>query len=669
MHNAIKAVQPCMPLHILLYCPHASTKHSLHNDINSLQPCMRLLMLLCSLCIAPKHSMHNAIKALHTKNLPLRIWGSGPLLPYFLPPPLTSNVPSFGSSNAVAHSNTMPSLLHTYHTLLPYVIPSSSCNSLFPYNTFLLFEANSSFIIHIPVNIRSFLPENSMYISSAQKRVKGGLFIYLFFSNILLLIELLSKRKLSDHFRGHIRIAGNFAQLVALVLTSSPLQLFLAKQSNAAHMILNIISYYFYIILPFLEGVQQGTRPLWLCEPSLAVRTLFGYLNPLWLCNPPEIGCFSGWVVEPICVFFFINLFGVQIETNLMIIIFFTRIFRVNNSMVKCNKYPFLGGVIIYFLFLDLFHMWEKKHKFTKIHFFAIRKKKTFRKPGVVPNILKYFFLRQCLAVGRVLNPLFLYHSLWLFLSKLVFLFIIFHVDIEFLFYNFVRIQKFLRIMCPGLFSKHCYILRLRSNSELQLFPVLFLLFSLFCNFKKAQKKLNGSCSDSKSRISRGLQILRVSKMDKEENKLSICSTAKQLAQLPAVDMQHAPAKLSSKLHLCACVDILAQSPCSMHSDSASKLGLINFGERCRQQEWERNYSRRHSGDLTSGDSNPGSVGARHLLSLHQQTSETYQTGAEELKRNRDLGREDERMRETRYSTQERTKGRMIVEKRKKTEA
>ena len=47
----------------------------------------------------------------------------------------------------------------------------------------------------------------------------------------------------------------------------------------------------------------------------------------------------------------------------------------------------------------------------------------------------------------------------------------------------------------------------------------------------------------------------------------------KKLDQLPAVDIQHAPAKLPSKLHIFAYVDFLAQSLCSMHSDCASKLG------------------------------------------------------------------------------------------------
>ncbi|KNZ61953.1 hypothetical protein VP01_132g6 [Puccinia sorghi] len=47
----------------------------------------------------------------------------------------------------------------------------------------------------------------------------------------------------------------------------------------------------------------------------------------------------------------------------------------------------------------------------------------------------------------------------------------------------------------------------------------------------------------------------------------------KELNQLPAVDMQHAAAKLPSKLHLFACVDFLEQSLCSLHSDCASKLG------------------------------------------------------------------------------------------------
>ena len=47
----------------------------------------------------------------------------------------------------------------------------------------------------------------------------------------------------------------------------------------------------------------------------------------------------------------------------------------------------------------------------------------------------------------------------------------------------------------------------------------------------------------------------------------------KKLSQLPAVDMQHAPAKLPSKLHLSAYVDLLAQSLCSMHSHCESKIG------------------------------------------------------------------------------------------------
>ncbi|KNZ57728.1 hypothetical protein VP01_2087g2 [Puccinia sorghi] len=38
--------------------------------------------------------------------------------------------------------------------------------------------------------------------------------------------------------------------------------------------------------------------------------------------------------------------------------------------------------------------------------------------------------------------------------------------------------------------------------------------------------------------------------------------------------------QLPSKLHMFAYVDVLAQSLCGMHSDCASKLGRINFGER-----------------------------------------------------------------------------------------
>ncbi|KNZ61653.1 hypothetical protein VP01_1373g1 [Puccinia sorghi] len=44
------------------------------------------------------------------------------------------------------------------------------------------------------------------------------------------------------------------------------------------------------------------------------------------------------------------------------------------------------------------------------------------------------------------------------------------------------------------------------------------------------------------------------------------------LTQLPAVDIQHAPAKPTSKLHLFAYVDVWEQSLCSLHSDCASKL-------------------------------------------------------------------------------------------------
>ena len=45
------------------------------------------------------------------------------------------------------------------------------------------------------------------------------------------------------------------------------------------------------------------------------------------------------------------------------------------------------------------------------------------------------------------------------------------------------------------------------------------------------------------------------------------------LAQLPVVDVKHAPAKLPSKLHLFAFVNFLEQSLCSVHSDCALKLG------------------------------------------------------------------------------------------------
>ena len=48
-----------------------------------------------------------------------------------------------------------------------------------------------------------------------------------------------------------------------------------------------------------------------------------------------------------------------------------------------------------------------------------------------------------------------------------------------------------------------------------------------------------------------------------------ILITAKKLDQLPAVDIQHARAKLPSKLHMFAYVDFLAQSLCSVHSNCA----------------------------------------------------------------------------------------------------
>ncbi|KNZ49958.1 putative signal peptide protein [Puccinia sorghi] len=53
-------------------------------------------------------------------------------------------------------------------------------------------------------------------------------------------------------------------------------------------------------------------------------------------------------------------------------------------------------------------------------------------------------------------------------------------------------------------------------------------------------------------------------------------SLQNKLAQLPAVDMQHAPAKLSSKLHPFACVDFLAQSICIWSSNRS-------FHVNCRQ--------------------------------------------------------------------------------------
>ncbi|KNZ48422.1 hypothetical protein VP01_567g1 [Puccinia sorghi] len=63
----------------------------------------------------------------------------------------------------------------------------------------------------------------------------------------------------------------------------------------------------------------------------------------------------------------------------------------------------------------------------------------------------------------------------------------------------------------------------------------------------------------------------------KSQGKISIAQRMKhckeKLSQPPAVDMQHAPVKLPSKLHLFEYVYYLAQSLCSLHSDTASKLG------------------------------------------------------------------------------------------------
>ncbi|KNZ62430.1 hypothetical protein VP01_1270g1 [Puccinia sorghi] len=47
----------------------------------------------------------------------------------------------------------------------------------------------------------------------------------------------------------------------------------------------------------------------------------------------------------------------------------------------------------------------------------------------------------------------------------------------------------------------------------------------------------------------------------------------KKIGQLPAVDMQHAPAKLPSKLPMFAYVEFLEQSLCNLHSNCALKLG------------------------------------------------------------------------------------------------
>ncbi|KNZ52027.1 hypothetical protein VP01_3723g1 [Puccinia sorghi] len=51
----------------------------------------------------------------------------------------------------------------------------------------------------------------------------------------------------------------------------------------------------------------------------------------------------------------------------------------------------------------------------------------------------------------------------------------------------------------------------------------------------------------------------------------------KKLDELHAADMQHAPAKLPSKLHMLSYVEFLAKSMCSLHSDCASKLASWDF--------------------------------------------------------------------------------------------
>ncbi|KNZ53624.1 hypothetical protein VP01_3182g1 [Puccinia sorghi] len=77
--------------------------------------------------------------------------------------------------------------------------------------------------------------------------------------------------------------------------------------------------------------------------------------------------------------------------------------------------------------------------------------------------------------------------------------------------------------------------------------------------------------------LSSSLHVLRVSYCSHWHGSLQ-----KKLAQLPVVDMWHAPAKLPSKLHLFACVDVLAQSLCTpgkkrwnLHGGSLTYPGLI----------------------------------------------------------------------------------------------
>ena len=60
-------------------------------------------------------------------------------------------------------------------------------------------------------------------------------------------------------------------------------------------------------------------------------------------------------------------------------------------------------------------------------------------------------------------------------------------------------------------------------------------------------------------------------------NSILLITLQKKLDQLPAVDIQHAPAKLPSKLHIFAYVDFLAQSLCSVHSDCVKKSTYANM--------------------------------------------------------------------------------------------
>ena len=67
----------------------------------------------------------------------------------------------------------------------------------------------------------------------------------------------------------------------------------------------------------------------------------------------------------------------------------------------------------------------------------------------------------------------------------------------------------------------------------------------------------------------------------------------KKLDQLPAVDIQHAPAKLPSKLHMFAYVDFLAQWLCSVHSDCAVWTVTVQCAQWLCIPAWLNQYWRK----------------------------------------------------------------------------